>query len=404
MRPKPHELKVEKYGEEIKEYERERAEYYREQLRKDIREFLEAKDREASKEVLRQGGYESKGVVERRIMTSVGEVRVGCRCYRRKNGQTVYPLRDVCGLGGMTEAARELCVRFAVERSYGWSAQTLREVQGMDVSAMRVWTVVQEEGRKRKVKLDEERKKIFQEARGAVEGVKKPVIVEMDGTMLSSREAGQRDEFGRRRMEVKLGVMFRGVVGKKRRRTVDRWVYAEVAGQDAFGEGLYTECYRQGLRTTEGVEVIGDGASWVRNIQQAVFPRSRYRLDLYHLMENARHVLLDYQHQKFFTFIKANLPRTALAYLKGLHPSDERHQEKLQAFVQYVEENLDGMNYFPGEVHGSGVIEKMADLVVKKRMKRQGMRWSTRGANNLLALRSWTINENYRKMSLAASS
>lgn len=40
----------------------------------------------------------------------------------------------------------------------------------------------------------------------------------------------------------------------------------------------------------------------------------------------------------------------------------------------------------------SGVIEKMADLVVKKRMKRQGMRWSQAGANNLLALRTQYLN------------
>jgi len=34
----------------------------------------------------------------------------------------------------------------------------------------------------------------------------------------------------------------------------------------------------------------------------------------------------------------------------------------------------------------------MADLVVKKRMKRQGMRWSREGANNLLVLRAQYLN------------
>ena len=50
------------------------------------------------------------------------------------------------------------------------------------------------------------------------------------------------------------------------------------------------------------------------------------------------------------------------------------------------------MHYHPNDIHGSGVIEKMADLVVKKRMKRQGMRWSREGANNLLVLRAQYLN------------
>jgi hypothetical protein len=57
-----------------------------------------------------------------------------------------------------------------------------------------------------------------------------------------------------------------------------------------------------------------------------------------------------------------------------------------------VEDNLSGMKYTAGDINGSGVIEKMADLVVKKCMKRQGMTWSRAGANNILALRSIHLN------------
>lgn len=50
------------------------------------------------------------------------------------------------------------------------------------------------------------------------------------------------------------------------------------------------------------------------------------------------------------------------------------------------------MRYTAGDINGSGAIEKMADLVVKKPMKRQGMTWSRAGANNILALRSVYLN------------
>lgn len=36
---------------------------------------------------------------------------------------------------------------------------------------------------------------------------------------------------------------------------------------------------------------------------------------------------------------------------------------------------------------GSGVVEHNIDLVACRRMKRQGMRWSRRGAHHMLALR-----------------
>lgn len=405
MRPKPHGLKVQKYWEEINTFERELEERHREMEREELRQYLEAKDREASKEVLRQGGYESKGLVERRIMTSCGVITVRVRRYRRKNGQRLYPLRDICGVDGMTGSAQSLCVRFAVERSYGWSAQTLKEVRGMGVSPMRVWRVVQEEGRKEKARMEKQRRKLFEEARGdrPAEAAGRPVIIQMDGTMIATREPTERDEFGRRHMEVKLGVMFRGTVGKARRRTVKRWVYAQVADQDRFGEDWYTECSLHGLGSSERAHVVGDGASWIRNVQHAVFPTSSYTLDLYHLKERARRVLLDHQEKIFLSLAKANLPQTALKYLKGLRPSDSCHREQLEAFTRYVEENLNGMRYPPGEIHGSGVIEKMADLVVKKRMKRQGMTWSRSGANNILTLRAHTINQNFQRIALAAS-
>jgi len=39
-------------------------------------------------------------------------------------------------------------------------------------------------------------------------------------------------------------------------------------------------------------------------------------------------------------------------------------------------------------VVGSGVVEKHQDLLVKRRMKGKGMRWTRRGAEHLLALQA----------------
>lgn len=388
--------KLSKYREEVKRFERELAERHRAQMRKEMAEYLEALDRKASEEVIRRGGYESRGLRKRRILTGVGLVRVRVRYYQNRQGHRVYPLRDICGIGAETERARERCVRMVVERSYGWSAQVLREEMGMELSRMRLWKMTQEEGARAQEELEALRRRVFEEAKDDSQTQdRKPVaMIEMDGTMVASREAGERDKYGRQRMEVKLGVMFRGSrqVSPRRRKTVERTVYARVADADAFGEQWYVHCRRAGLGSQESVHVIADGAGWIRTIRQVQFSNSRYTLDLYHLKRRACEVLLDHQYQEFLRLIKAGLVPAALRYLDRLRPSDRRHREALQQFREYVEQNQDGIRYEPGEVWGSGVMEKMADVVVGKRMKRQGMIWSRAGANNLLALRSQYLN------------
>jgi hypothetical protein len=98
--------------------------------------------------------------------------------------------------------------------------------------------------------------------------------------------------------------------------------------------------------------------------------------------------------------VSANRPQAASRYLKQSHPQDQHYAEELRAFQSYLEENIDGMQYSTTEIRGSGVIEKVVNLVVKKQMKRQGMSWSRRGANNLLALTARDINDQGRKLDL----
>lgn len=405
MRTNPLREKVGKHAEEVKQFEQELVERHRQLMREEMGLYLEAKDRESSREVVALGGYESKGLRSRQILSSVGKVTVRVRRYRRGNGATVYPLRDVCGIDGMTPVAKAYGVRLAVERSYGWSVETLKELCGMRLSRMRLWQVVQKEGQKEQERVEGERKRIFEEAGGEREspGDENRAVIELDGTMISSREALERDEFGRKRMEAKLGVMFRGITGKKRRKTLKRKVYARIADVNSFSEQYYAHCSLNGVSSSEVVQVLGDGADWIRTVKMTGFPRARYTLDWYHLKAYAKRVLLEHQQRMFLTLVKTNLVQTAVKYLKELHPSDRRHREALQGFVHYVETNIDGINYPKSQIHASGVIEKMADLVVKKRMKRQGMSWSQKGANNILALRTRHINDDHSRISLAVS-
>jgi hypothetical protein len=63
-----------KYAEEVKEFEGELEERHRQQMREEMRAYLEVLDRKASEELVKRGGYVSKGLKERTILTSVGKL------------------------------------------------------------------------------------------------------------------------------------------------------------------------------------------------------------------------------------------------------------------------------------------------------------------------------------------
>jgi len=388
---------LQRYAEEVNRYEQELEDRHRQAMQQEMRAYLEDLDSRASQEVLSRGGYESKGRVERTVLTSMGKVRLRVRCYRNRGGHRLYPLRDVCGIGSETDQARRRCVRLVIERSYGWSAGILQEEFGMAISRMRLWKIAQEQGQKAQKALEEVRRKQYEQAQTGVEPreSEQAATVEIDGTLLASRERGVRDLYGRRRMEMKLGVMFRGraCVGRgKRRKTLKRSVYAQVTDVESFGEQWYTHCRQSGLGSQERVHLIADGAGWIRTVREGHFPHSSYTLDLYHLKRKSREAMLDHQAEKFCALIRTGLTTTAVEYLQSLRPSDDHHRELLRQFCAYVEQNRDGLHYRPGQIWGSGVVEKLVDVVVGKRMKRQGMSWSLGGANNLLALRCNHIN------------
>ena len=272
---------------------------------------------------------------------------------------------------------------------------------------MKLWRLTQQEGARERKRVEEVQKKIFEKGddrfqSGEEKGAARPPVIQIDGIMVPSREMVKMDSFGKKKMEVKVGVMYRGTEAVrskgKRRRTIGREVYAEVSEAKDFGERFYGICREHGLSTQERVYGIGDGAPWIRGILWQMFPGSHYTLDLYHLKENASRVLVDHQEREFLSHVYQGQPRRALEYLQTLRASDTQHEVELKEFIGYIQDNLSGMYYRPGMVHGSGVVEKIVDIVVKKRMKRQGMIWSRPGANNLLALRTSFINqyEKYR--------
>jgi hypothetical protein len=386
---------------EFKRFEEEVSERHREQVLEELRQKLEEMDRKASRELLGDGRYEDKGYVRRRVETSAGGVWVRVKRLKRKKREgSVYALFDVCGVGRVSERAEEHCVRVAIGQSYETSRETLERLCGMKMSRMGIWKVVQRKGKQERARVEEQRRRIFEhgEIPMSQRPTKKAAVVEIDGVLVATREVTEIEEVrGKRRMEVKVGVAFTGTeqISKNRRRTLERKLYGEIGNAEEFGERWYGECLRHGIEPETQIQVIGDGAAWIRTVQRKMFPGSRYTLDMYHLQHAAREVLTERQYRHFCSLVWSKQPQEALRYVKGLRPSDPEHGQELNDFCAYIERNIDGMRYDRSGPVGSGVVEKAADIIVARRMKRRGMTWSREGGNNLLALRLLALNHSY---------
>jgi hypothetical protein len=86
---------------------------------------------------------------------------------------------------------------------------------------------------------------------------------------------------------------------------------------------------------------------------------------------------------------------TAAAIRDGQITVAGRRGPDLPAYLESVAADLYGIDKLPAHLRrgrmrivGSGVVEKHQDVLVGRRMKRRGMRWTRKGADNLLALRA----------------
>jgi hypothetical protein len=212
----------------------------------------------------------------------------------------------------------------------------------------------------------------------------------------------------------------REAVGKKGRLRIPNKRYISSYENSAIlGSRVYAEAVRMGMREYMEVIVLGDGARWIREIRRQCFRDAMYVLDWYHLH---RKVCRAYR----YTFredkaLRRKLRRQvtkhlwkgqkeeALEKLRSLHAEllSEGKQELLEKreglaeLIAYVESNWEGIvNYREmqkaGYLIASTLVENAANLVVAKRQKKhQGMHWDRASADNLCALRTLWLNEDW---------
>lgn len=362
-----------------------------------VSRYLESLDKELSCQFERdQSGYQYAGQVARTIRFYYGAIQIKRRRYRRKGKKDIYPLDLFLPLGKLSAKLTEIAIDLSTEIPYARSSRLVQEILDVKVSGKGLWHLVQRKGLEERVIHEAERNRIFEEGRDSYpqdwqynNKPRLPVYVELDGTMVGSREPGEE------RFEVKGGIMYRDIrqIGKTRYRLTDKMVYSSADSSVEFSERFYAFCRKRGLPNSGKKIFLSDGAGWLRTSAEYVFPQAEKRLDLYHLKKACSKVLNDEEMDIINQTIYNQPSERLIETIHGMLQSKNLTIKEQTDLLNYLSQNQDSMNYSSDNRNGSGGIEKNIGIHVGRRCKKQGMCWSHEGINNLLALRSKKLNQ-----------
>ena len=326
--------------------------------------------------------------------------------YCRKCNYGVCP--DDCAYGidnsdhRMTRAVKLEAVYFAQNQmSFDRAAEVIKRVYKIDINRETIRKIAEETGTKVFEHDESEAEQLLAniheiEASEKTTGV---VYIMTDGAAVNTRV---EDENGSTWRENKTVIAFSSKDLIKRKDEGNIIVRKEIAPLIGTSEDLKKFALRTAVAAGYGKYnesvVIGDGASWIRNMSNEIFPDATQILDLYHLKENvykfAKHILSDSsQIVKWAeTIIDKIENHYAVDEALAMIPFIEKLPDNVPNLRTYIENNRSKINYplfrSQGYFVGSGAIESIQKTIVQQRLKRAGMRWSVDGAQALLTLRA----------------
>jgi hypothetical protein len=174
----------------------------------------------------------------------------------------------------------------------------------------------------------------------------------------------------------------------------------------AFTQRVLREATRRRFTEAKRTVVLGDGAPWIWNIAQELFPRAIQIVDRFHVKQHlsdlskaiygadspAARTWAQRRHEELDTGRLADLLRAIRRHAD--------HCEEARKCFQYIHHNRERMKYPAFEAQGlctsTGVVEAGCKVAIGTRLKRAGMHWTTAGANAIVALRCCRLSGRFQ--------
>ncbi len=301
---------------------------------------------------------------------------------------------------------------FGAEKSFQRASEQLKEHYGVELDRSSVREVVRKQAERAAGFVD-------REDRAAIDGYgnqqsfppgKPWLIVESDGAMVRTGELAPDSEGGvspvRRRpkrsrrtqwREVRLSVVETPGDGERQ--------YAAALGSpQGVGEQMFALALRSGYGENTQVHGVGDGAPWIAQQIEAVFPRQRFLLDRYHLLEHLYEGASALA-EGTVEFAKAWVCRqvnridqgwAAAVVAECRERTGTNGEHPLGRLANYLESREGQLDYAAARKEGlpigSGAVEGGHRRVIQARLKLPGAWWKEETVNPMLALRTLRAN------------
>jgi hypothetical protein len=166
-----------------------------------------------------------------------------------------------------------------------------------------------------------------------------------------------------------------------------------------FAKQQWAEGCRSGLEKAQQIVSVNDGAVWIWLIVAMCYAPCVEIIDWWHAVEKiweAANSLWGQGDPQSVAWVGQQKDRLWAGHVRTLL---QHVPEKVRALVSYVFHNRRRMDYVgyrqAGYPVGSGSVESACKVVVQERMKQAGMRWSRKGAQAMLALRSVLLSDRW---------
>jgi hypothetical protein len=278
----------------------------------------------------------------------------------------------------------------------------LKKTIGIEISAKQIQRVSEHYGEK----LEQKELEIAEELTIApvLKAVKREdnIYCMMDGSMVFTREEKWK--------EMKVGRLFAAkdcIQIQEKRSIVSQSLYLCHLGthKEFFDKWEnYTATYKNKI-------FIADGAKWLWNWVEDTYPASIKILDYFHAVEKigtyASHQYIDQAERKIWMekqkkLLMTNKVQVIITKLKDTESTNKEAENTKKDVIRYYQNNLDRMQYKTfvekGYLIGSGAIESAHRNVVQQRLKLSGQRWSKKGAQQIVNLRTYNKSDRWNEV------
>jgi hypothetical protein len=372
------------------------------------------------------GSQGRRGRRSRSILSCLGSVPFDFE-YVPKGRQVSATVKALGWNGLVTAAAKRHIARAgALSGSFAEAGETLRDLAAVGVSTNRVRALTLEVGKKT-LEAQENgtlrdlggvtppptgKRKRGKDGRPFTPGtfVGETMVISVDGIGAPCTHADtdgvkgkENDEAGTRELKVALVTVYTHVDEKGKpltRRACTSYLVTYKSAGDLL-PALRREALRRGYGNIKRVQIIGDGAEWIRNLWRQAFKDAILTLDFYHACEYlsviCKEIFAEDAAPAAFTLLKRKLKRyggaTLMRFLAAEHSvALAALGDKGKAAIHYLETRLDFMNYgWLRRQHyyiGSGSIESACKFLVAARCKQAGMHWRHKNAAYTASIRA----------------